>query len=191
MRNQTPIVNGMIGFMKSPFSGPNYALTIPIGKGTGVTVAHSPRLQQPLRLRQLHRHDLAHAAFGHRHPEQPVHADHGQRVVGDGDEAGVGAFAHFFEEVAEALDIVVVERGVDLVEDADRRGVGEEDGEDQRERGQRLLAAGEQGQRLRLLAGRLGDEFEAGFQRIVGFDQLQFGRGRPGTKSRTGPGNAG
>ena len=96
--------------------------------------------------------------------------------MGDGDEARVGALAHFVEQVAEALDIIVVERRVDLVEHADRRGVGEEDGEDQRERGQRLLAAGEQRQRLRLLARRAGDDFEPRLERIVGFDQLQFGR---------------
>ena len=95
--------------------------------------------------------------------------------MGDGDEAGVGALAHLVEEIAEALDIIVVERRVDLVEHADRRGVGEEDGEDQRERGQRLLAAREQRQRLRFLAGRLGDKFEPGFERIVGFDQLKLG----------------
>jgi hypothetical protein len=41
--------------------------------------------------------------------------------VGDSDEAGVGAFAHFVEEIAEALDVIVVERRV--VEDADRRGL--------------------------------------------------------------------
>src|SRR5271166_561411 len=36
----------------------------------------SPHLQQPLRLRQLHRHDLADPTLDHRHPEQPVHAGH-------------------------------------------------------------------------------------------------------------------
>jgi hypothetical protein len=41
--------------------------------------------------------------------------------------------------------------------------------------GQRLLAAGEQRQRRRLLAGRLGEDLEAGFQRIVVLDQLQLG----------------
>ena len=95
--------------------------------------------------------------------------------MGDGDEAGVGALAHFVEQIAEALDVIVVERRVDLVEDADRRGVGQEHGEDERKRRQRLLAAREQRQRLRLLARRLGDELEPGLERIVGFDQLQLG----------------
>ena len=82
---------------------------------------------------------------------------------------------HLVEQVAEALDVVVVERRVDLVEHADRRRVGEEHGEDQRQRGERLLAAGEQRQRRRLLARRLRQDFEAGFERIVALDQLQFG----------------
>ena len=79
------------------------------------------------------------------------------------------------KQVAEPLDIVVVERRVDFVQHADRRGIGEEHREDQRQRGQRLLAAGQQRQRLRLLAGRLGDDFEAGFERIVALDQMQRG----------------
>ena len=82
---------------------------------------------------------------------------------------------HLVQQVAEPLDVVVVERRVDFVQHADRRGVGEEHREDQRQRGQRLLAAREQRQRLRLLAGRLGDDLEAGFQRIVALDQVQRG----------------
>ena len=83
---------------------------------------------------------------------------------------------HLVEEVAEALDIGVVERRVDLVEHADRRRVGEEHREDQRQRGQRLLAAGEERHDLRLLAGRPRDDLEAGFERIVGFGELQLRR---------------
>ena len=100
-----------------------------------------PRLGKPLRFRKLHRHDLAHPPLRHRHPEQAVHAGHGDGVVGDGDEAGFRALAHRIEEIAESLDVVIVERRVDFVEDADRRRVGQEHGEDECERGQRLLAA--------------------------------------------------
>ena len=82
---------------------------------------------------------------------------------------------HLVEQVAEALDVVIVERRVDLVQHADRRRIGEEHREDQRQRGQRLLAAGEQRQRRGLLARRLGQDLEAGFERIVALDQLQFG----------------
>ena len=108
-------------------------------------------------------------------PIQPVHPRHGDRIVGDDDEARVGRARHLVEQVAEALDIVIVERRVDFVQHADRRRIGEEHREDQRQRGQRLLAAREQRQRRRLLARRLGDDFEAGFQRIVVLDQLQLG----------------
>ena len=83
--------------------------------------------------------------------------------------------AHLVEQVAEALDVVVVERRVDLVQHADRRRIGEEHREDQRERGQRLLAAGEQRQRRRLLARGLGEDLQARFQRIVVLDQPQLG----------------
>ena len=95
--------------------------------------------------------------LGHRDAEQAVHARHGDRVVGDGDEAGVGALAHRLEQIAKTLDIIVIERRVDLVEHTDRRRVGEKHSEDERKRGQRLLAAGEKGQGLRLLTRRLAD----------------------------------
>ena len=85
---------------------------------------------------------------------------------------------HLVEQIAEALDIGVVERRVDLVEHADRRRVGEEHREDQRQRRQRLLAAGEQRHDLRLLARRAGDDLEAGLERVVGFGELQLGRRR-------------
>ena len=102
-------------------------------------------------------------------------------IVGDDDEARLGAPRHVVEEVAEALDIGVVERRVHLVEHADRRGIGEEHGEDQRHRRQRLLAAGEQRHRLRLLARRPGEDLQAGLERIVRFDQL---RARPCRRRR-------
>ena len=65
-------------------------------------------------------------------------------VVGDDDEACIGALEHGLEEIAEALDIVIVERGVDLVEHADGRRIGQKHREDQGHGGERLLAAGEQ-----------------------------------------------
>lgn len=79
------------------------------------------------------------------------------------------------QKIAETLHIGVVQRCIDLIEDADRRRVGEEDGKDQRQRGQRLLTARQQCDRLRLLARRLGDDVEAGIERIIGIDQGQFG----------------
>ena len=51
-------------------------------------------------------------------------------------------FAHHrVKQVAEAIDIGIVQRCIDLVEYADRRRISEEQREDQRNRGQGLLAA--------------------------------------------------
>ena len=124
---------------------------------------------------QIDGYELGDAALGHGDAVEAVHARHGDRIVGDDDEARVGRARHLVEQIAEALDVVVVERRVDLVEHADRRRVGEEDREDQRERRERLLAAGEQRQRHRFLARRLGHDLKAGFERIFALDQLQFG----------------
>ena len=75
---------------------------------------------------------------------------------------------------AEALDIRVVQRRIDLVEHADRGGVAAEHGEDERERGERLLAAREQRERGELLAGRLRVDLEPGHQRVVRADQSEM-----------------
>ena len=69
--------------------------------------------------------------------------------MGDDDE--LGAVGEAADQLQEAVDVGVVERGLDLVEDVEGARPGEEDGEDEGERDQRLLAAGEQ----RELAGRL------------------------------------
>ena len=55
-----------------------------------------------------------------------------------------GEALHFFEHAAEAIDVGVVERRIDFVQHAERRGIGEEHREDERGGGQRLFAAGEQ-----------------------------------------------
>src|ERR1700736_4006866 len=87
--------------------------------------APSSRLAYPHRAFEVDRDELRYAAFGHGDAEQAVHARHGDRVVGDDDEARVGELGHLVEQVAEAFDVVVVERCVDLVEHADGRRVGE------------------------------------------------------------------
>jgi hypothetical protein len=96
--------------------------------------------------------------------------------MGDGNKARLGFAAHIFEKIAEAFDIGVVERRVHFVENANRRRIGKKDREDQRHRGKRLFAAGQQGHDLRLFAWRMDEDFETGFKRIVGFDQLKLGR---------------
>ena len=71
--------------------------------------------------------------------------------MGDDDE--LRAVRERAQDLQEAVDVEVVERGLDLVEDVERARPGEEDGEQERERGHRLLAAGEQRQALGRLAG--------------------------------------
>src|SRR5205823_3882223 len=63
--------------------------------------------------------------------------------------AGVAA-----QEREEAVDVEVVERGLDLIEHVERAGTRKEDREQERQRGQRLLAAREQRQPLHGLACR-------------------------------------
>src|SRR5438132_11873115 len=54
----------------------------------------------------------------------------------------------------EAADVRVVERRLDLVEQIERTRAREEEREEERDRAERLLAAGEKRQPLHLLAGR-------------------------------------
>src|SRR5690606_38457160 len=78
--------------------------------------AASARLAEALGRGQVHRNQLAHAALGHGDAEQAIDPAHGDRIVGDDHEARIGALAHGIEQVAEALDIGVVERRIDFVE---------------------------------------------------------------------------
>src|SRR5205823_13897221 len=83
---------------------------------------------------------------------------------------------HVADESHEALVVDLVERRVDLIEDAERRRLVAEDREQQRQRGQGPLAAGEQRDRLVLLAGRLRRELDAALQYVLLVEQLHPGR---------------
>ena len=74
-------------------------------------------------------------------PEQPVHMGHGIGMVGDDQKASIGLLPHLVYQFAEALYIGVVQWGIDLVEYANGRGVGEKHRKDQCQRGERLFAA--------------------------------------------------
>src|ERR1700720_4981359 len=63
--------------------------------------------------------ELADAALGHGDAEEAIDARHGERVMGDDDKARVSQLAHFVHQVAEALDIGVIERRIHFVEYAD------------------------------------------------------------------------
>ena len=68
--------------------------------------------------------------------------------------------------------------------------MSEKHGKDQRERRQRLLAAREQREHLRPLPRRMGEDLEAGLQRVVGFDQLKLGAAAAEQGGEQGSGNS-
>jgi hypothetical protein len=82
-----------------------------------------------------------------------MHPAHRHGIVGDDQIARVGFARHRLQQVAEPLDIGVVQRRIHLVQHADRRGVGEKQREDQRHGGQRLFPARQQRERLQRLPG--------------------------------------
>ena len=105
-------------------------------------------------------------------------------VVGDHDELRlVGEAA---ERIGEPPDVGLVERGIDLVEDAERHRPDLEHREQQRDRGQGPLAAGQHRERLLLLAGRPGDDLDAGRARGPTGRSATAGRSRRRRAARTG-----
>jgi hypothetical protein len=123
---------------------------------------------------EVHRDQLRNAPFGHGHAEQPVHPRHGDRIVGNDHKPGFRPARHLVQKIAVTLHIGIVERSIDLVEDADRRRIRQEYGEDQCHCRQGLLASGQKRHGLRFLARRAGNDFQTGIERIVGIDQLQL-----------------
>ena len=108
---------------------------------------------------ELARDHLRHAVAAHADAVEAVGRVHRALLVGDDDELGaVGVAAH---ELEEAVDVEVVERGLDLVEDVERARAREEHGEHERERDERLLAARQQRQPLHRLAGRRDLDLDA------------------------------
>ena len=96
-------------------------------------------------------------------------------VVGDDEKAGCRPPGNFLQEIADPGDVLIVERRVDLVENAYGRGIGEKDGHGQRERGQGLFASGQQGQHLQSFSGRAGHDLEPGLEGVVRIHQRQMG----------------
>src|SRR5262245_20505835 len=109
----------------------------------------------------------------HGNAVQAVGDLHGFAVVGDDDELGV--LLHAAQHLDEPADIGVVEGGVNLVEQAERARLVLEHAEHQRDGGQRLLAAREQLDALKALAGRLGDDLDPALERIGLVEQRQAG----------------
>src|SRR5208337_5151282 len=95
----------------------------------------------PLRRPETHRHQLRHAGLLHGYAVEHWSDAHGPLAVRDQDELCLHAqLAHQFSE---ARDVGFVERRIDFVKNAERTGCVLEDADQQRERSERLLAAGE------------------------------------------------
>ena len=80
------------------------------------------------------------------------------------------------EEVDETSDVRIVERGLDLVEQVERARFREEQGEQERDRAERLLAAGEEREPCNALPGRPQLDFDAGLgirQLLVRLDERE------------------
>ena len=72
------------------------------------------------------------------------------------------------DEVEEAVEVHVVEGGLDLVHHVEGRRAAAEHGEEERQRGERALATREQRQLAHVLARRLGLDLDAGVEQVVG-----------------------
>ena len=122
---------------------------------------------------EAHADGLGNPELLHRHAIHHVGAGHGALGVGDDDE--LRAVDEAVEHLDEAADVRLVERRVEFVEHAERAGLDHVDREQQRDGGHRALATGEQRDRLQLLAGRLGDDLDAGFERVALVEQHEVG----------------
>src|SRR6185437_7433485 len=108
----------------------------------------------------------------HGHAEKRGRKLHGRLVVGDEDELHPGR--HITHDIAEAADVVLIERRVDLIEQTEGRRVEIEDRENERDGGERLLTTRKQVNAAVLLAGRAGHDGYARIERILA-DQLEVG----------------
>jgi hypothetical protein len=100
-----------------------------------------------------------------------------------GDDHELGETGELADDVREAADVRVVERGVELVEHAQRRGLHHVDGEKQGHGGHRLLAARKQRDAAELGAGGWATIFDAALERVLGLDHGEVAA--PPTKRRS------
>ena len=91
-----------------------------------------------------------------------------------GDEYELHAIGHLAHDIAEARHVVLIERCIDLIEQAERCRVQIEYREHQRDRGQRLLASRELRDRAVALARWARHDRNARGERIIA-DELQIG----------------
>src|SRR4051812_1749607 len=117
------------------------------------------------RLVDVDGHETRAAGLGHGDAEELRGELHGGLVVRDEDE--LHALRHLLDDVAEAADVVLVERRIHFVQQAERRRVQVEDGEHQRHRRERFLAARQLVDAAVALARRARHDGHAGRQRVL------------------------
>ena len=91
------------------------------------------------------------------------------------DENELRAVGHRADDVVVPGHVRFIERSIDLVENAERRRLDLEDGKDEADRGQRLLAAAHQLDGRQLLARGLRDDVDARLQHVLGVGQPELG----------------
>src|SRR5438067_3252771 len=115
--------------------------------------------------RQPPRVVLRDAVAAHRDPVQDVGGLHRALLLRDHDELRTVRVPA--QQRDEAAAVRVVERSLDLVEQIERTGPGEEQGEEERDRAERLLAARQERQPLHLLARGPQLDLDAGLALLV------------------------
>src|SRR5688572_22441688 len=113
---------------------------------------------------ELDGHPLADALLLHRDAVELVGDRH--RALGVRDHDELALLEELLHDQVEAAVVGLVQRRVDLVEDAERAGLALEDAHQQRDAGHRLLAAGELADRRGLLARRVGHDLDAGLEDV-------------------------
>src|SRR5439155_3792478 len=123
-------------------------------------------------LGQLERDHLRDAGVVHRYAVEHVGGFDRPAVVRDDDE--LRTVRQLAQRLREPSDIPLVERGIDLVEDTERRGLHAEDREEKRGRGERALAAGQVRERADALTRRPRIDVDARLLRIIGDAQARL-----------------
>ncbi len=122
---------------------------------------------------EAHADGFGNAEFFHGHAVHHVGAGHGALGVGDDDELAV--VDETIEHFDKAVDVRFVERGVEFVEHAEGAGLDHVDREQEGDGGHRALTTREKGDGLELFARRLDGDFDAGFEGVVGVDEVEVG----------------
>src|SRR4051812_37060736 len=142
----------------------------PRGRGPGPSCGLGRRLVLPW---EPPRDDLRYAVGAHRDAVEDVGRLHRPLLVRDHDELRAVRVAA--QKLGEAADVRVVERGLDLVQEVERARPREEEREQERDRAERLLAAGEEREPRHALAGRPQLDLDPGFRLVV----VPFGLRQP------------